>query len=176
MNRKKSLTLAALCMAALATPTIAQQGGGMMAFVSEWDMNGDGVVTLDDFATRRGDQFEMFDLNGDGGIDAEEQANMAQTIAGMQEVNHGGQGHGQGQGQGRGQGQGQGQGQGNGQGQMGGQRGPGPRIHAAMTAAYADTDHDGVIARAEWEAATARLFADLDANGDGQMGPGDFGH
>ncbi|HPD93520.1 MAG: hypothetical protein H6900_02330 [Rhodobacter sp.] len=160
MNRKKSLTLAALCMAALATPTIAQQGGGMMAFVSEWDMNGDGVVTLDDFATRRGDQFEMFDLNGDGGIDAEEQANMAQTIAGMQEVNHGGQGHGQGQGQ----------------GQMGGQRGPGPRIHAAMTAAYADTDHDGVIARAEWEAATARLFADLDANGDGQMGPGDFGH
>ena len=160
MNRKKSLTLAALCMAALATPTIAQQGGGMMAFVSEWDMNGDGVVTLDDFATRRGDQFEMFDLNGDGGIDAEEQANMAQTIAGMQEVNHGGQGHGQGQGQ----------------GQMGGQRGPGPRIHAAMTAAYADTDQDGVITRAEWDAATERLFADLDRNGDGQMGPADFGH
>ncbi|MCB1360181.1 MAG: hypothetical protein H6899_15255 [Rhodobacter sp.] len=172
MTTAKTLTLAFLALGILGTPAVAQRGGQMMEFVSEWDMNGDGTVTRDDFATRRGDQFEMFDLNGDGAIDADEQTNMAETIAGMQEVNHGGQGHGQGQGQGMGQGHGQGQGM----GQGGGQRGPGPRIHAAMTAAYADTDQDGVITRAEWDAATERLFADLDRNGDGQMGPADFGH
>jgi hypothetical protein len=99
---------------------------------------------------RRGDQFEMFDLDGSGAIDAEEQVNMAATIAGQEEVNHGGQGGAHGRG------------------------GPGPRIHAAMTAEYTDADGDGALSRAEWAAATARLFGELDRNGDGALDRADF--
>jgi len=146
-------------LALMASPVLAEghgqgneeahgQGGGMMAeFVSEWDMNDDGMVTVEDLATRRADLFAMFDLNGDNGIDAEEQANMADTIAMQQEVNHGGA-HGQG--------------------------GPGALIHGAMTAEYADTNHDGIISADEWTAATPRLFAQLDRNGDGQLDAQDF--
>jgi hypothetical protein len=133
------------------------QGGGAMAgFVTEWDMNEDGVVTIEDLADRRGMLFDMFDLNGDGGIDGEEQANMAETIAGQMEANHGGEGRGNGQGGGHGRG------------------GPGQMIHAAMTADFADTDRDGIISAAEWAEATPRLFTQMDANEDGQLNQMDF--
>jgi hypothetical protein len=47
-------------------------------------------------------------------------------------------------------------------------------IHGAMTAEFADTDSDGVISADEWSAATPRLFADLDRNGDGSLNQRDF--
>ena len=147
------MMILAATLAAFGGATLAQgQGNGPMAgFVQEWDMNADGRVTLADFAERRTTQFDMFDLNGDARIDAEEQANMAQTIAGAQEANHGAEsGHGQ------------------------GGNGPGAQIHAAMTAAYADADHDGNLSAQEWEAATQRLFAELDRSGDGQLDRADF--
>ena len=168
MKLRKALILAASVagMASVALANGPGQGGGDMAFVAEWDMNGDGTVRLDDFSTRRGDQFAMFDLNGDGSLDADEQANMEFTVETAQEANHGaGQGQGQGQGQGRGQGQGGGHGQG----------GPGMQIHAAMNAAYADSDTDGVITQAEWAEATTRLFTELDRSGDGILDRADFG-
>ena len=192
MKLRKALILAASVagMASVALANGPGQGGGDMAFVAEWDMNGDGTVRLDDFSTRRGDQFAMFDLNGDGSLDADEQANMAFTVETAQEANHGagqgqgqgqgagqgqGQGQGAGQGQGRGQGQGQGAGQGRGQGGGHGQGGPGMQIHASMTAAYADSDTDGVITQAEWAEATIRLFTELDRSGDGILDRADFG-
>jgi hypothetical protein len=132
------------------------QPGAMMEFVQEWDMNEDGRVTPDDLTERRGMLFEMFDLDGDGGIDGAEQANMAQTIAGQMESNHGAQGRGNGQGGGHGRG------------------GPGQMIHNAMTAAYADADGDGVLSIGEWADATQRLWAKLDRNGDGQLDRDDF--
>lgn len=155
------LLIAALIATALAGGAAAAQGqsqgqgkgkgaGMMMEFVGEWDMNGDGAVRLDDVASRRLDQFAMFDLDGNGGIDAAEQANMAETITAATEANHGDGGKGQGQG------------------------GPGARIHAAMTADYADADKDGTISQAEWEAATARLFGELDRNADGTLDQTDF--
>lgn len=128
--------------------------GAMTEFVTEWDTNEDGRVTIEDLTERRGVLFEMFDLNGDRGIDAEEQANMAQTIAGQMETNHGGGGRGQGGGHGRG--------------------GPGQLIHAAMTAEFADSDRDGTISADEWDAATPRLWTQMDRNGDGQLDREDF--
>lgn len=142
-------------LAAFGGAALAQgQGNGAMAgFVQEWDMNADGRVTVEDFTERRTTQFDMFDLNGDAGIDAGEQVNMAQTIAGAQEANHGGEGGGHGQ----------------------GGNGPGLRIHAAMSADYADTDRDGTISAEEWSAATQRLFAEMDRSGDGELNRADFG-
>ena len=158
MKLRKALILAASVagMASVALANGPGQGGGDMAFVAEWDMNGDGTVRLDDFSTRRGDQFAMFDLNGDGSLDADEQANMEFTVETAQEANHGA-------------GQSQGQGGGHGQG------GPGMQIHAAMNAAYADSDTDGVITQAEWAEATTRLFAELDRSSDGILDRADFG-
>ncbi|MCB1388930.1 MAG: hypothetical protein KDK12_07290 [Rhodobacteraceae bacterium] len=191
ISAKHALVAAGLVLAGGA---VLAQGPGesMSQFLSEWDMNADGRVTADDVATRRTDLFDMFDLNGDGSIDAEEQANMAQTIAMQEENNHGGQGQGQGHGQGQGRGQGMGQGQGHGQGMgqgmgqghgqgmgrgpgSGGAQAPGQRIHGAMTLAYNDADGNGLISAAEWAAASPRLFAELDGNGDGVVDAQDFG-
>ena len=149
----------------------------MADFILEWDMNEDGRVTLDDVATRRGDLFEMFDLDGSGAIDRAEQANMAQTIATQEETNREAHGGGQGQRQGQGQMQGQGRGQAQGHGRGPGGRGtsPGQMIHGAMTPGFADSDRDGQITAREWAEATPRLFAQLDANGDGQVDATDFG-
>ncbi len=153
MNTGMSVALA-VCLGLAGTATLAQGngngqglGGGMAHFFDEWDVNENGVVTLDDVAARRVELFTMFDLNGDGVIDPDEQANMTQTIAGQEENNR--QGH--------------------------GVNGPGPRIHAAMAPVFNDVDGDGRITAAEWDAATPRLFADLDRNGDGQINPMDFG-
>ena len=142
--------LAAFGFALIAGAAGAQgqgNGPGMAHFLEEWDMNTDGTVTADDIAARRVEQFDMFDLNGDGAIAADEQANMAQTIAGQEEVNQAGHG----------------------------MNGPGPRIHGAMTAEYNDVDANGIISAAEWAAGSARLFADLDRNGDGAINQQDFG-
>lgn len=151
------ILIATLIATALAAPAVLAQGqgkgngkgqggGAMMEFTAEWDMDGDGAVRLADMAERRLTQFDMFDLDGSGAIDAAEQANMAETIKAAMAANHEG-GHGM---------------------------GPGQRIHAAMTADYTDTDKDGTLTRAEWEAATQRLFTELDRNGDGVLEPVDL--
>ncbi len=142
-------------LTALGSTTLAQAqgqngaGAPMAMFIEEWDQNADGVITLDDIATRRTDIFVMFDQSGDGMIDAEEQGMMAETIASA-EADKAGGGHGPG--------------------------GPGQLIHGAMTLAYNDTDADGMISAAEFDAASPRLFAELDSNGDGSVTPADFGH
>ena len=194
----KTTTL--VLVAALSLPAIAfahGDGTGVPGadFLKEWDVSATGAVTLDDIQTRRAEIFEMFDLNGDGMIDAEEGANMAQTVAGQQENNRAqkgqgqmqgqamgqgkgqgmGQGHGQAmaQGQGRGQGKGMGMGQANpmGQGQNGG---PGQVIHAAMEMQANDADGNGMVTRDEFLAQSAPIFAALDRTGDGQVKLDDF--
>lgn len=186
-----SLVLAAL----LALPVSAfahGDGTGVPGaeFLKEWDMSGTGSVSLADMQARRTEIFEMFDLNGDGHIDAPEGENMAQTVAGQQENNaaaraeQAGQGQGQGKGMGQGNGQGRGQGQVQGNGQGNGQRqatagvqggnGPGQVIHAAMTVAFNDTDGNGLVTRQEFVDASAQIFAALDRNADAALTLDDF--
>ena len=149
----KAATLGFVLFAGTATAVFAQ--GPIAEFMNEWDVDASGAVTIEDFHARRGDQFYMFDLNEDGSIDAEEQANMDATVASAMDANHGG---------------------GNGNGGGHGAGGPGAKIHATMTAEYADTNGDGAISADEWTAATERLFAELDTSGDGELSPADFGH
>lgn len=192
-------TTALFLAALLAAPVAAfahGDGTGVPGaeFLKEWDMSGTGNVTLADMQTRRAEIFEMFDLNGDGHIDAVEAENMAQTVAGQQENNaasradQAGNGQGQGQGQGQGKGMGQGNGQGRGQGQGNGQgkgqnqasaggqggNGPGQIIHAAMTVAFNDTDGNGLVTRQEFVNASAQIFATLDRNADAALTLEDF--
>lgn len=41
-------------------------------FIENWDLDGDGAVSLEDIMTRRGDVFFTFDADENGALDAEE--------------------------------------------------------------------------------------------------------
>lgn len=41
-------------------------------FIENWDLDGDGAVSLEDITTRRGDVFFTFDADENGALDAEE--------------------------------------------------------------------------------------------------------
>lgn len=43
-------------------------------FIENWDMDGDGAVSLEDITMRRGDVFETFDADENGALDAAEYA------------------------------------------------------------------------------------------------------
>ncbi|MCB1492725.1 MAG: EF-hand domain-containing protein [Rhodobiaceae bacterium] len=63
----------AILLLALAIPVAhAQNQVPGQHFVENWDLNGDGKVTLEEAKERRGDVFASFDTNEDGYLDAEE--------------------------------------------------------------------------------------------------------
>ncbi|TKD15751.1 calcium-binding protein [Rhodobacter capsulatus] len=181
MNRfLKLATMLALCGATL--PAVAQPSADPavvpgQAFLAQWDLDGDGQVTLAEARNHRADIFVMFDSDGDGGFSAEELAGIddfkqAQLEAGM------GPGHqrpdgmmpraGMGRGMGQGQGQGQGQGMGLGMGQ-------GFFAPAADQMRALDGNGDGRVTQAEFVAGTERWFARRERTGDGVVTLADFG-
>ena len=63
---------AALAVTALfASAAIAQTTPGDQ-FIQNWDLNGDGIATLEELHEMRGNVFFTFDANDDGYLDAEE--------------------------------------------------------------------------------------------------------
>jgi hypothetical protein len=178
-----SLTRMAL-LAGLSTTLIAT---GVSAqtfrehFMTNWDLNSDGAVTLEEARERRGDVFTAFDANEDGYIDAEEReamnemrdnehASMAED--GIERPRGMGQGKGMGQGMGQGQGMGPGKGRGMGHGMGGGfRRNAEGGMHDGR---MIDADGDGKFSRAEFVGMSERWFARLDMNGDGKINDADF--
>lgn len=138
----------------LAGPAFAQGAGSPLHFMEQWDANGDGAVTLAEAQAKRGEVFYMFDQTEDKTLDAAEWALVAEHMAAEMDAKAGGS-HGQGRGQGQG-------------------KGPGAVMHQAMTPGFNDADGDGVVTETEFLAATDRLFAGLDRNGDGQATAADF--
>lgn len=168
----------ATALTALTLPTFAQTPGGN--FITNWDGDGNGAVSLAEVTERRSDLFVTFDENEDGMLDATELATMddmsTDMRASMQDERP--QGHGQGQGKGMGQGKGQGNGMGKGQGggkgqgqRMGkGQGQGGQHDHASL-----DTDGDGLVSKAEFVGSADTWFAQKDRNQDGVITSDDFG-
>ena len=71
MGRISLMTLAGALACALATPAAqAQQPGAH--FIRNWDLDGDGAVTLEEARQMRGDVFYMFDQDENGALDAAE--------------------------------------------------------------------------------------------------------
>ncbi len=58
-------------------------------FIENWDLNGDGQITVDELEEKRDSVFASFDANEDGYIDAEEYKVFDQARANDQEANHG---------------------------------------------------------------------------------------
>ncbi len=160
----KHLITASAVALMLATSALAQGNDARGAnFVASWDMSQTGTVTLEDMQIRRGDLFDMFDHDGNGYLEADELAQMAETVTaqGALRLERQAENRAERQSEGR-----------RGQGQA--TTSAGEIIHQAMTLAFNDLDGDGRISRAEFIAATERLFEMLDRKGKGYIAPGDF--
>lgn len=152
----------------LLTSTAFAEGTGPGAhFIANWDQDGDGVVTLEEATTKRGDVFTAFDADEDGKLSADEYAMFDEMRAADQAQMQEEMGAGMGQGKGNGNGKGKGKGHGMGMG-MGGEEG-------GMQRGFNDADGDGFVTREEFMAKTPDWIAMMDRNGDGKVMADDFG-
>ncbi|MEE4118549.1 MAG: EF-hand domain-containing protein [Paracoccaceae bacterium] len=74
-----ALTLATLAFTAL--PLAGQPAEPGAHFILNWDLDGDGAVTLAEARQKRGELHTMFDQNDDGALDAEEYAKFDEVRA-----------------------------------------------------------------------------------------------
>ena len=143
------LALIALALALGTGAAMAQQGNPGANFITQWDADGDGIVSLEEVNTRRGDLFTTFDANEDGQLSDEEFLVIDETRvanqAAMQEQAGGGQGRGRGQ------------------------------MDQEPDRVLVDGNADGLVSRDEFLAATTLWMSMRDRNGDGVITVQDFG-
>ena len=143
----KNPILVAAVLAITSTAAMAEgKPGGH--FIENWDLNADGVVSIDDLTERRTDIFTTFDANEDDLIDAAEYLDFDAARAADMAENAGGEGHG---------------------------KGPMKKIQDAMSLAFNDTNKDGQVSKQEFMDATAAMLEMADRNGDGVISGDDFG-
>lgn len=134
-------TLVLICATASAS---AQEGHPGAHFVENWDLDGDGAVTVAEAIERRGYVFLSFDKNGNGFLDAGECAVFDEARARDME-NQSGYG-----------------------------KAVMQNAAAGMTMDANDTDGDGRVSAAEFTGNAAAWIAGLDRDGDGQVTTTDF--
>ena len=139
---KSPLILALLFAATTAT---AQQGVPGGHFVENWDLDGDGQVTLAEATERRGDVFLTFDADENGILSPEEHDLFDE--AREMDMAENGEGHGK------------------------GKRNPANGMLRDVTG----TNGDGSVSREEFMGAVPAWFTSMDRNGDGAVTTADFG-
>lgn len=149
------LVIAAAALAVFAGPALASSHGGGQGgkmgghFIENWDIDGDGTVTLEEVMERRSDVFASFDADEDGKLSGEEYDVFDEARANdIKEM-----------------GGGMGQGNGNGAGNPAN----------GMKREFTDMDKDGFVTREEFMASTPGWFTRMDKNGDGVVTKDDFG-
>lgn len=157
MNIKR---LALLTFAAMALATAAyadgQDGGhrgGPVGFLKQADLNKDGVIDQTEFQTTRDKWFADLDTNKDGFVTADELKAFGDKMHAEWAKKHGDQADNQ---------------PADGKpadGKPGGHRGD----FAQHILERVDTDHDGKISKAEFDAEGQAMFKRLDENGDGKI-------
>lgn len=140
---KSTILVIALCVSA---STVYAEGGQPGShFIENWDLDGDGTVSLEDITIRRGDVFLTFDADENGALDAEEYVYFDEARENdMKDNAHG-----------------------NGKGMR--------RATEGMTLAFNDTDGNGEVSREEFLTHSADWLAMLDRNDDGGVTSADFG-
>lgn len=139
----KFSTLFALLLAA--TTATAQQGAPGGHFVENWDLDGDGQVTLAEAMERRGDVFLTFDADENGMLTGEEHDLFDEARA--LDMAENGEGHGTGKG----------------------------NPANGMLREVTDANGDGNVTREEFLDAVPTWFAGMDRNGDNVVTTEDFG-
>ena len=130
----------------LAAMAFAQPGVPGGHFIENWDLDGNGAVSLQEAEERRGDVFASFDSDEDGYLSAQEYILFDEARA--NDMQNNGAQHGQG---------------------MMVRAADGMRLQAN------DGDGDGRVSQAEFITATADWIAKLDRDGDGVVTTDDFG-
>jgi len=183
MKRLVALSAAFALTAGLAQAQTAVDPG--VEFMAQWDVDGNGQVSLAEAREHRGDIFSMFDSDDNGSFSKDELAGIDEHK--LMEIEAGmGPGHqlpdgmqprqGMGPG-GKGMGPGQGKGPGAQQrmAQQGGPMGQGLYQPAEEGMRMFDTNGDGTVTRAEFVNGTDAWFAMRDSNRDGAITSDDFG-
>ncbi len=132
------------CSVALAGP------GPGAHFIENWDLDGNGQVTVEEARERRSDVFASFDANEDDFLDAEEYELFDEARALDQAENEP---------------------QGNGRGQGRGNRNPANGMRLEVN----DNDGDGKVSKSEFLGNADAWIEMIDRNGDGVVTRADFG-
>jgi Ca2+-binding EF-hand superfamily protein len=143
----KTFIISTATVALLATSVAAGTPGS--GFITNWDLDESGGVSLAEISEKRTDVFATFDENGDGVISAAEYVAFDEARAADQENENEGNGD-------RGNG-------GHGKASVG------------MTLEFNDVDGNGEVSLEEFTAQSAAWFEILDRNGDGEVTSADFG-
>ena len=139
------MKLTALTLAALLPMAAAAQGAPGSHFIENWDLDGDGAVTIAELTQKRGDVFYTFDYDENGLLDAEEYVFFDEARANDMK-NQGDEAR----------------------GRMG-------RVQEGMQIAFNDTDGDGLVSEAEFLAKAADWLTLIDRDASGDVTAADFG-
>lgn len=140
----KPFFISTATIALLATSATAETPGS--GFITNWDLDQNGAVSLAEVSEKRVDVFYTFDENGDGVITAAEYVAFDEARAADQaneNKGNGGGGHG--------------------------------KASVGMTMDFNDVDGNGEVTMDEFTGQSAAWFAILDRNGDGEVTSADFG-
>lgn len=139
------MKLIALTLAALLPIAAAAQGAPGSHFIENWDLDGDGAVTIAELTQKRGDVFYTFDYDENGLLDAQEYVFFDEARANDMK-NQGDQA----------------------QGKMG-------RVQEGMQMAFNETDGDGKVSEEEFLAKAADWLTLIDRDASGDVTSADFG-
>ncbi len=155
----KTLPLLTAALLLFGTASFAQDAAHGAHFLQNWDLDGDGIVTLAEATEKRNDVFTAFDADEDGKLSSTEYDQFdemrATDQAQMQEAN--------------GMGKGKGKGHGKGHGMFGNEE-------AGMQRGFNDANGDGFVSREEFMAVTPGWVTKMDRNKDGKISADDFGN
>ncbi len=140
----KTFLISTATVALLATSVAAGTPGS--GFITNWDLDESGAVSLAEISEKRVDVFYTFDEDGDGVITGEEYVAFDEARAADQANEN----------------------QGNGGGGHG-------KASVGMTLEFNDVDGNGEVSMEEFTGQSAAWFAILDRNGDGEVTSADFG-
>lgn len=140
----RHLTALALIAVAGAAAAISPEKPGAH-FIENWDLDGDGQVTLSEATQKRAEVFAMFDQDENGALNSKEYDLFDETRQADMAENAGGH-----------------------------TNGPMQRVNQGLQRDFNDTDADGIVTSSEFTSQTADWFARIDRNGDGILTSGDF--